>query len=521
MEFRVRSVVGIAVAAALVSVGALVAVASPAGATTFTPTPDPTADGAPGSLRAAVAAATSFSGDEIDLSAGGTYTLTCAGGGQLIHTAFNTPLILSTPSGAPATIRQTCPGERVLSQGIGSLVLNNVIVTGGNLSTGFSPGEGGAITANGSVIVTNSTLSHNSTGALIADGGAISTAGSVAVTNSTLSNNSAMNASGGGGAISAPLGGVTVTNSTLSNNTVGSAGNSSGGAIVAGVGVTVTSSTLSNNTSIANGAAWGGALTANTDVVTVTKSTLSNNTARSVEGNQAEGGAIRAFRPVAVTSSTLSNNTSTSNGGLAEGGAITDVGGPPGAVSLTNSTVSNNTARSQFGGIYANSLTTVYSTVVSNSAPIGANVELLGGSGALTSFATVVALPLGGGANCTGVVGTTSNGFNFSDDTSCGLPAGETHVGVSPQLGGLADNGGPTQTLLPQPGSPLIDAIPNASCPDGASGITTDQRGLPRPDAGSPACDIGAVEVQPPVPSVPISVPNAPTAVAITPRFTG
>lgn len=238
-------------------------------------------------------------------------------------------------------------------------------------------------------------------------------------------------------------------------------------------------------------------------------------------GARAEGGAIRAFRPAAVTSSTLSNNTATSNGGgLAEGGAITDVGGPPGAVSLTNSTIANNTATRQFGGIYANSLTTVYSTVVSNSAPIGANVELLGGSGALTSFATVVALPLGGGVNCTGVAGTISNGFNFSDDTSCGLPAGETHVGVSPQLGGLANNGGPTQTLLPQPGSPLIDAIPTASCQaDGASGIMTDQRGLPRPDAGSPACDIGAVEVQPP--SAPPAVPSAPTAVVITPRFTG
>jgi len=85
-----------------------------------------------------------------------------------------------------------------------------------------------------------------------------------------------------------------------------------------------------------------------------------------------------------------------------------------------------------------------------------------------------------------------------------------------------ADNGGTTQTRLPQPGSPLIDAIPNASCQTGgASGITTDQRGLPRPGAGSPACDIGAVEVQPPVPSAPTAVVIAPTAVVIAPRFAG
>jgi hypothetical protein len=49
---------------------------------------------------------------------------------------------------------------------------------------------------------------------------------------------------------------------------------------------------------------------------------------------------------------------------------------------------------------------------------------------------------------------------------------------------------------LPLTGSPLIDAIPAASCQaDGAAGITTDQRGFARPDAASPNCDIGAVEV--------------------------
>ena len=145
----------------------------------------------------------------------------------------------------------------------------------------------------------------------------------------------------------------------------------------------------------------------------------------------------------------------------------------------------------------------------------------LSSSGTLTSFATVVALPLGGGANYAGLAGTTSNGFNFSDDISCGLTApSDTQNGGDPKLGAVADNRGPTQTRLPQSGSPLIDAIPSASCQaDGASGITADQRGLPRPDAGSPACDIGAVEVQPP--SAPAAVPSVPTAVVITPRFTG
>src|ERR1039457_344739 len=92
-------------AVVFLAVGVLVTVAAPVGAATFTPTPDPAVDGAANSLRAAVGAATSVAGDEIDLQAGGTYTLTCAGGDQLTHS--NTPLTISAPSGAAATIRQT------------------------------------------------------------------------------------------------------------------------------------------------------------------------------------------------------------------------------------------------------------------------------------------------------------------------------------------------------------------------------------------------------------------------------
>lgn len=56
-------------------------------------------------------------------------------------------------------------------------------------------------------------------------------------------------------------------------------------------------------------------------------------------------------------------------------------------------------------------------------------------------------------------------------------------------------------------GSALIDAIPVASCQaDGAAGITTDERGVARPQG--PGCDIGAVEV-------------AVSAVVVQPRFTG
>jgi hypothetical protein len=61
---------------------------------------------------------------------------------------------------------------------------------------------------------------------------------------------------------------------------------------------------------------------------------------------------------------------------------------------------------------------------------------------------------------------------------------------ADPLLGPLQNNGGPTPTMAPATGSPVIDT--GGGCPP------TDQRGLPRPDSGETACDIGAYEVQDP-----------------------
>jgi predicted outer membrane repeat protein len=205
---------------------------------------------------------------------------------------------------------------------------------------------------------------------------------------------------------------------------------------------------------------------------------------------------------VTVTNSTVSGNT--------DGGILGD------GVTVTNSTVSGNTATAAGGGISSPEVTLVYATVVQNSAG-GAGAQLIAGT--LTSFASVVAQPRGAAAsNCSVAGTTTSNGFNFSDDASesvsCKFHAVTDHVGASndPMLGGLSANGGPTNTMVPNPGSPLIDGVPAASCADGAAGITTDQRGFARPDTASPNCDIGAVEVQPAA---------APVALTLTVAFTG
>jgi hypothetical protein len=96
----------------------------------------------------------------------------------------------------------------------------------------------------------------------------------------------------------------------------------------------------------------------------------------------------------------------------------------------------------------------------------------------------------------------TDAGFNISDDSTCGFAktgSANNGDGVDPLLSPaeLANNGGPTQTIALQSGSPAIDAIPVVDCTDQASPpnpITSDQRGFPRPDAGEQVCDIGAYE---------------------------
>ena len=133
--------------------------------------------------------------------------------------------------------------------------------------------------------------------------------------------------------------------------------------------------------------------------------------------------------------------------------------------------------------------------------------------GEISFFGTVVALPLGGAQNCDVVLGAaSSNGYNFSDDDTCDFSdATDQEDAGDPLLGPLADNGGPTPTRLPLTGSPLINVIPLAACEDdGAAGISSDQRGLPRP--AETGCEIGSVELQP---------PPTPEPIVLEPTFTG
>jgi len=82
-------------------------------------------------------------------------------------------------------------------------------------------------------------------------------------------------------------------------------------------------------------------------------------------------------------------------------------------------------------------------------------------------------------------------GNNISADKTIVLGS-SSKVNTDPKLGPLAANGGPTQTMLPLPGSPAVHAA------EVVAGLDADQRGLPRPATLDVPSDIGAVEGQPP-----------------------
>jgi hypothetical protein len=291
----------------------------------------------------------------------------------------------------------------------------------------------------------------------------------------------------------ASAGNVTVSDSSVDNN---QAGADSAGVESFDGDVTVTGSDVSGNHAAGSGA---GVLAVAGDV-TVTGSTVAGNTT----GSGDSAGIESFLGAVTVVGTTVTGNTAAQTGA-----GIVAHDGP---VSVTNSTVTQNVAGVCCAGVssQAGSVTLVYSTIVANEA--GDNASNVTAETDLTSFGTVVAKPAAGHPNCV-VNGTTvSNGYNFDDDGSCGFSATTDHSNAGdPMLGALGNNGGPTQTMLPLAGSPLIDAIPVAACQaDGAAGITTDQRGVTRPQG--PGCDIGAVELE---------VVSPAAAVVVTPRFTG
>ena len=305
---------------------------------------------------------------------------------------------------------------------------------------------------------------------------------------------------------------------TLSNLTIrhgnGGFGNTGGGGIVNSGMLTVNRSNFYVNTAVSGGAILntGTAVISNTDFsgnsplffghsascgaidnrssMTITTSTFFNNFANN---NGTAGGAICNGGTMAITDSTFSINSSQGNNS-GVGGAIYTYAG---TLTVTNSTFSQNSATSSGGAIYSGGGTVEISnsTFGNSFVSIGGGGELANAGGSFLIQNSIVANTANGG-NCAGTI--TSDGYNLSSDNTCAFSNAGDLNNKNPKLGVLNKNGGPTETIALQKGSPALDAGNPAGCRD-FSGILlkTDQRGLPRPGKGeTTGCDMGAYESQ-------------------------
>jgi parallel beta-helix repeat protein len=291
-------------------------------------------------------------------------------------------------------------------------------------------------------------------------GGAISIRSTAPMTiqDSVITGNTA---SGEGGGIYVRAGGnLTIRNSTISGNTAGTnaSGIRTGGGIyfASGGSLLMENCTVSGNSSPTGG---GGLYIYGYNTVmnaTIRNSTISGNTAAANATAPVGGGGIEFLVSNTTTlahSLTLQNctvvgNSSTGTAAGTGGGGIARLGNGTGTVTLTSTVVANNTSGSGTGNDIL--------------APSSAN------------FTAVT-------ANNSLVRDQNGAAFNGSNNLA---------AGINPMLGALGNNGGPTQTMAIQAGSPLINAGSNPAS------LTTDQRGPGFARVVGGAADIGAFEVQ-------------------------
>jgi hypothetical protein len=321
---------------------------------------------------------------------------------------------------------------------INSIFENNSALEGGAV---FNDGSSGcqSTPALATVVATNCTFRGNVAGF----GGAIANGGFC----------------GGGTSI------VQVANCTFTGNTGGNAGgaidNGTAKTGVSGIGTGAIQLEVSGSSLSGNAATYGGAVSSS-GIMAVLNSTFVGNLATN-------GGAIYNVFAVAITNSTFSGNSATTEGGAVDNG-YND------SCIIMNCTFKGDYAPPVGGGIRA----------------YRANMQIGGTILNETGTANIYDYQHGYGV-------VTSLGYNLSSDNGAGYLTNATdQLNTDPLLGPLQDNGGPTFTHAPLPGSPAIDKGKNFS------GSATDQRGLARTfdkaaianAAGGDGTDIGAVESQ-------------------------
>ncbi len=373
--------------------------------------------------------------------------------------------------------------------------LGTLTATDCTISGNSTNGVGGGIqtTGDGTLTLNGCTISGNSGGGIDAYGGTLK------VTNCTISDNSI---NGQGGGINLVSGGpvgptLMLVGSTIDGNSAGQGGgidvyDNNGGPAT----VTVISSTIDGNSA----GQGGGICWQDPGTLTITGSTIADNSATFVaQYGNGGGGIYLDGAATAIVNTTIAGNSASLHGGGIDYGVYFGNSDEFGASSLTvvNSTIADNnvspgtTAGGVGGGLYVaqDYPATLNNTIVVQNTATGAS----GGENPTTADDITSAGSVSGSYN---LIGTVSGSVGLNNETGGNQVGATLDVNSGLDPGGLAFNGGPTQTIALEPGSPAIAAGSPALAVD-ASGkpLTIDQRGSGYARIVNGKVDIGALEV--------------------------
>ncbi|MCA9069733.1 MAG: hypothetical protein KDA84_12455, partial [Planctomycetaceae bacterium] len=300
--------------------------------------------------------------------------------------------------------------------------------------------------------------------------------------------------------------GGTPTQVTLARMTItsGDAGGEDGGAIVNNGSLRLENMVIS-----ASEAGNGGAIDNNASLTVTAGSQIIGNRASNSGGGIDNGGSAQLL----INNSTISSNSAQFGGGI-----YNLSGSPGGQISILRSTLAGNFA-TQTGGAIRNvsssglALTIVDSTIAHNISGVGGGGISMSNGGVSLNHVTIVGnADTGGTVTGAGGVSRTAGTLSASNTivannihsnaSQNNLNAGAINgtnianfTSGNPELGPLQDNGGLTLTMVPLPGSPVIDIGSNSVAP------TLDQRGFARKvdgnNNGAATVDIGAAEYIP------------------------
>lgn len=335
-----------------------------------------------------------------------------------------------------------------------NITIDASTLSGGIQINGYGSNTVFTVDSNATIVLSSLTITNASN--LNGDGGGINNAGVLTLNASIVCETIAIN---GGGIYNS--GTLTLNSNTIWGN-VSTYGNTStnGGGGIYNVGTLI----LNTNIIFGNYSESKGGGIYNNGTATLNESTVSENYSTYY------GGGIYNNSALTLNSSTLSENTTDAGGG---GGVFTTSG----TLTLNESTVAeNNAASSGGGGVYS------LGTVILNASTVSANSVYNNSGGGIYNNNTLI-------MNNTIVAGNYDNYSTANISSPQYISGGTNLISGNPMLAPLGNYGGPTQTMPPLPGSPVIDAGSN-----GANIFATDQRGLPR--VSGTQVDLGATELQ-------------------------